>query len=363
MNGRRIFTFALALLMGMIALGFGADTAEAAPPPKPKFRVAWSIYVGWMPWDYANQAGILKRWADKNGIEIELIRMDYVPSIEAYVGKQVDAVVLTNMEGLDMPAAAGIDTTVLIMGDYSNDNDQVLTRGIPTIAGIRGKKVYLAQNTVSEYLLRRAFEMNGIPDNAVTLVNTSDADIGPAFIANPSQEVVVTWNPMAMQIASQVPGARKVFGSAQIPGEILDLTVVRTDVLQKNPALGKALTGAWYEVMALLQQRGNPARRQAIEHMARESGATVTEFEGQLRTTAVYYTADSAAAFTESKDVQRTMDRVRKFCFERGLLGENAKSADDVGISFPDGTVLGNPKNIKFRFDSSFMRLAASGQL
>ena len=24
---------------------------------KKNFKVAWTIYVGWMPWDYANQSG------------------------------------------------------------------------------------------------------------------------------------------------------------------------------------------------------------------------------------------------------------------------------------------------------------------
>ena len=39
---------------------------------KTTFNVAWSIYVGWMPWDYAQQSGILKKWADKYGLTINL---------------------------------------------------------------------------------------------------------------------------------------------------------------------------------------------------------------------------------------------------------------------------------------------------
>ena len=90
---------------------------------KTKFKVAWSIYAGWMPWDYADHSGIIKKWADAYDIEIEMVRMDYIASIEAYVANQVDGCVMTNMECLDMPAASGIDTTALIIGDYSNGND------------------------------------------------------------------------------------------------------------------------------------------------------------------------------------------------------------------------------------------------
>ena len=40
-----------------------AQPAEAAP--KKNFKLAWSIYVGWMPWQWANDNGIVKKWADK----------------------------------------------------------------------------------------------------------------------------------------------------------------------------------------------------------------------------------------------------------------------------------------------------------
>jgi NitT/TauT family transport system substrate-binding protein len=54
---------------------------------------------------------------------------------------------------------------------------------------------------------------------------------------------------------------------------------------------------------------------------------------------------------------------VRKFSFENGLFGKGAKSVDDIGISFPGGKVLGNPQNVKLRFDDSYVNAAAAGQL
>jgi NitT/TauT family transport system substrate-binding protein len=32
---------------------------------KDKFTLAVSIYAGWMPWYYAKDHGILKKWADR----------------------------------------------------------------------------------------------------------------------------------------------------------------------------------------------------------------------------------------------------------------------------------------------------------
>ena len=57
------------------------------------------------------------------------------------------------------------------------------------------------------------------------------------------------------------------------------------------------------------------------------------------------------------------MEYVRTFSFDNGLFGQGASSKDFVGIQFPDGKILGNKKNVKFRFDSKYMDMAAKGKL
>lgn len=340
----------------------------AAAPPEPAagqkaktYKVAWSVYAGWMPWDYAGHAGILEKWAKKTGIKIELVRMDYIPSVEAYVAGQVDACVMTNMECLDMPAASGIDSTVLIVGDYSNGNDALLVRNNLSAAQLKGKSISLVELSVSHYLLARCLEKNGLKEADVRLLNTSDSDIAPLFLTDKSQQAVVTWNPMVMQI-EQAPGVSKIFSSADIPGEILDLMVVKSEKLEAEPALGKALTGAWFEVLSLLAKRQGETEK-AFEYMASSAGCSATEFKNQLKTTAMFWTPQSALAFTEGEEIQSKMEFVRQFCFEKGLLGMNTSSADVFGVSYPDGKVQGNAAKVRMRFDTSFLRMAIEGSL
>src|SRR5271169_4437588 len=102
----------------------------SAAADKTSFNVAWSIYVGWMPWDYADQSGILKKWATKYGLKIKLTQVnDYVESINQYTAGTFDACVMTNMDMLTIPAAGGVDSTALIVGDFSNGNDGVVLKG------------------------------------------------------------------------------------------------------------------------------------------------------------------------------------------------------------------------------------------
>ncbi len=313
-----------------------------------KFTLAISIYAGWMPWYYAKDQGIIKKWAERYKIAIEVVEMDYIPSIEAYVAGKVDAAVMTNMEALDLPAKSGVDSTALIVGDYSNGNDALLVRGIADVKGLKGTRVYLVELSVSHYLLVRA-------------VNTSDSDIGPAFIADKSQKAVVTWNPMVMNI-EQTPGVSKIFDSSKIPGEILDLLVVNTNVLNADSRFAEALVGAWYEVMNVMSQRG-PEADKAMTAMAKRSNTSLNEYKAQLRTTAMFWTPEAAIDYTRGTEIKEKMDFVRNFCFKHGLLGENAPSVDIVGISYPDGTIQGDSRNVKLRFDTRVMEKAKAGQL
>ena len=150
--------------------------------------------------------------------------------------------------------------------------------------------------------------------------------------------------------------------SSKTPGEILDLMVVNSEVLKANPKLGKALVGAWYETMALMQAKDAKATA-ALESMAKASGTDLAGFKEQLATTFLYATPASAVAATASPDLVKKMDLVRKFSFDHGLLGEGAKSVDAVGIAFPAGVTLGDKANIKMRFDTTYMKLAADGKL
>ena len=345
------------LVVAVLALAALPSLALA----KDRFTLAVSIYAGWMPWYYAKDHGILKKWADRYKITIDVVEMDYIPSVEAYVAGQVDAAVMTNMEALAMPAKSGIDTTVVIVGDYSNGNDALLVRGIPDVQGLKGTEVYLVELSVSHYLLARALEMHGVKESEIKLVNTSDSDIAPAFIANKSQKAVVTWNPMLMSI-EQTPGVNKIFDSSKIPGEILDLLVVNTKVLNDDPRFAEALVGAWYEVMSLMSQRG-PEADKAMAAMAERSNASLNEYKAQLRTTAMFWTPQAASDYAQGAEIKEKMDFVRNFCFKHGLLGEDARSVDVVGIGYPDGTIQGDSRNVKLRYDTRFVDKAKNGQI
>lgn len=340
---------------GLLTTAFSpADAAE-----KKEFKVCWSIYAGWMPWGYAADSGLMKKWADKYGIKVDVVQInDYVESINQYTAGKFDGCSMTNMDALTIPAAGGVDTTALIVGDFSNGNDGIVLKTGKAVADIKGQKVNLVELSVSHYLLARALDSVKLSEKDISVVNTSDADIVSVFSSTADSTAVVTWNPQ-LSAVSEVKGATKVFDSSQIPGEIIDLMVVNTATLKESPALGKALAGVWYEIMALMEA-GDTA---ALEAMAKASGTDLAGYKSQLATTKMFFKAADAVTFTSSPQLPKTMDLVRTFSFDHGLLGEGAKTKDAVGIAFTGGVSLGDTKNVKLRFDPSFMKLAADGKL
>jgi NitT/TauT family transport system substrate-binding protein len=329
--------------------------------------VGWSIYAGWTPYSYMAKSGLLRKWADKYNVNIKVQRFDYAPSLDAFVAKNIDACTMTNMEALDMPAASGVPTTVVLIGDYSNGNDALIVRNHLQLKDLAGKKLLLVQKTVSEYLFDRALSMNGLRDSIkrVRLINTSDSDIAGAFLGDGSASAVVTWKPLVSQILKQKEFT-SLFNSSQIPGEILDLTVVRTDVLTRADGAGqrfaKALAGAWYEMLAQMSGSG-PATDKVLASIAEGSGDTLAAYKEQLSTTKMFYTPQEAAAFGASPELRQKMALVRQFCFDHGLLGTNTKSVDDVAIRYPDGSVQGKGERVRLQFDLQYMQAAAQKKL
>ena len=344
-----------------LALALMAAQSPAVAAEKKSFRIAWSIYAGWMPWGYAADSGIMKKWADKYGISVEIVQInDYVESINQYTAGAFDGCVMTNMDALTIPAAGGVDSTALISGDYSDGNDGVVLKGGKSLKDIKGQNVNLVELSVSHYLLARALDTVGMSERDVRVVNTADADIVSAFVS-PDVTATVTWNPQLSEVR-KAEGAAMVFDSSKVPGEIIDLMVVNTDTLKQNPNLGKALVGAWYETLALMKD-GGPKGTEALTAMATASGTDLEGYKSQLATTKMFYTPAEAVAFATSPELVKGMDLVRTFSFDHGLLGEGARTVDAVGIAFPGGKVLGDAKNVKLRFDADTMKMAAEGKL
>ena len=137
--------------------------------------------------------------------------------------------------------------------------------------------------------------------------------------------------------------------------------VVNTDTLKANPNFGKALVGAWYEIMAKMSG-SNSVATSLKTSLAEASGTDLAGYEAQLASTKMFYMPGDAVSFTNSPKLKETMQYVAEFSFQHGLLGDGAADAGFIGIETPAG-IYGDSGNVQFRFDPSFMQMAKDGKL
>ncbi|MCA1771249.1 MAG: lipid kinase, partial [Halomonas sp.] len=159
-------TFSLPLSAALLAASLTSTPVQAQE--RDEFSVCWSIYAGWMPWGYLDESGIMDKWADKYDISIDIVQVnDYVESINQFSSDNVDGCAMTNMDALTIPAASGVDSTALIVGDYSDGNDGVVLKNTDKLEDIAGRDVNLVQFSVSHYLLARALDSVGMSERDV----------------------------------------------------------------------------------------------------------------------------------------------------------------------------------------------------
>lgn len=311
-------------------------------------KIAWSHYTGWEPLGVMMDNGILAKHAKANGVDIEMVFVgDYIDSITLYSSGEFNGVAVTNMDVLAIAGVGGRHSTALIIGDYSNGNDGLVLKGVD-LSDINDRTVNLVEYSVSHYLLARCAQIKGFDMSRLELENTTDADI-PALVESSDTVVAVSWNPMLMTIDG-MDGVDVVCTSADIPGEIIDMVVVGDEV---SPAARKALVGAWYETLALIEA-GDADTLEALAEMA---GSSVADFAAQLETTYMFYTPASAVAFMTSPDLRSTMQSVIAFSFANGVY-DGVDSVGELGVRFTDGTVLGDADNVMLTFDETVTRAA-----
>lgn len=341
-----------------------AMTGAAAAQDKQTFKVGYVVYVGFMPLAWMKQSGSMAAWSEKHGVNVELVQInDYIGGINQFIAGDLDAVAVAGMDALTMPAASGVDTSIFLIADYSNRNDMLLSRSATSVADLKDQDVYLLQYSVSHYLLSRALDKAGInAPGAVRMTNISDVEIAAAYMTQPDMLHVATWNPMASELLNTIEGTKVLFDSSQIPGEIMDSFIARTETLAAHPGFGKAFAGAWYEAMATMTA-GDAKTDEMMAVMASAMGTDVAGLKSQIEATYFFTDPTTALDFMAADSTAEIWDRVRTFSFANGLFGQGAISVDAIGIAVTADKTLGDPQNVMLRVEPAFVAAAKAGEL
>lgn len=273
------------LLVLLAACAAAAASGLSAAP----LKVAYSDWPGYTVLEVAKQKG----WFKEAGLDVELVWFDYLPSIDAFTAGKVDAVCIVGTDAL-VTGATGGKSKIITLLDYSEGSDMIVgVPGINSIKDLKGKKVGIEVTLVEHLLLLEALKQNGMTQADVTLVNTSTNET-PQTLGSGQVAAIGAWYPISGQALKQVPGAKKLFTSADAKGLIYD-------VLAVNPTSLAAHRDDWTKFVAVYHKCVDyvldpKTRDDAAKIMAAKVGANAADYAKNLPGTHFLTLAEAKAA-------------------------------------------------------------------
>jgi ABC-type nitrate/sulfonate/bicarbonate transport systems, periplasmic components len=131
-----------------------------------------------------------------------------------------------------------------------------------TMQDLKGKSVAVESSALGAFVLSRALALNGMQAGDVNVVHLESNEQPNAFEKG-QVDGAVTFDPYRAQFLRA--GAKTLFDSTQIPGEIVDLVAVRATVLERRPKAIQALLTGWFGAIDYMKREpADAARRMGV---------------------------------------------------------------------------------------------------
>jgi NitT/TauT family transport system substrate-binding protein len=280
-----------------VAVAAVAFFSSSAPVHAETLKIAYSDWPGWSTLDVTKEKGFFK----EAGVDVELVWMEYLPSMEALAAGKVDAVTCTNGDAM-VTGATGKPSKCIVLTDYSNGNDMIVGKpGITSFKDLKGKKIGLELNLVEHLLFLKGLEMNGMKEEDVTLTNVPTNDT-PQALASGGVDAIGAWYPVAGQAIKQVAGAKPLFTSAEAKGLIYDGIFVAPESLAKHRADWVKVVAAYQKTVDFIK---DPATHdEAVKIMAAHVQVNPKDYAKNLKGTYFLNLADNLKHFEKGDTLE-----------------------------------------------------------
>jgi len=221
-----------------------------------------------------------KGFFDKYGVKVEIKKVE-----EAQVRRQLlsSGGADISAETIDMAVldfGAGVNGKIFMALDTSLGADGIVaTKEINKIQDLKGKKVGATKGDPPYFLLKYLMKEQGMSSSDIVFQDMQNADTaGTAFISG-QLDAAGTWEPWLSKASERV-GGHVLVSSKDAPGVIVDVAVVRPEVLANRKKEVIGVMKAWFD--AIEYWKNNPNEANAI--MAKEFDLKPDEFADLIKT-------------------------------------------------------------------------------
>jgi NitT/TauT family transport system substrate-binding protein len=174
-------------------------------------------------------------------------------------------------------AATNPDVKIVVVMDFSNGGDVILGKPeLQNLQGLKGRPVGVESTALGAFIITRALEQKGMSPQDIKIVSLGVSEHERAFKTG-KVDAVVTFGAARTKLLAA--GAKLLFDSSQIPGEIVDVLIVREEVINQQSKALQALVDGRFRALDYLSK--NP--QDAASRMALRTGVTPEQFLESLK--------------------------------------------------------------------------------
>lgn len=243
---------------------------EQSPPPY--LRIATNVWPGYEPLYLARSRGYL----DQEQVHL-VEHVSATQVIRAFNNGSVEAAALTLDEALLLKQYDHNLCISLIM-DVSNGSDAIVSKpGFDTLGSLTGARIGVENTALGAYMLSRALDSEGLQLKDVNIIQLEIDRHLKAYTDN-RVDAVVTFDPVRSQLLKL--GAVQVFDSSEIPGEIIDVLVVKQEYLDRYPEVIKGLKQSWMKALDFMKTSPGEAYQLMSKRLRMNSDEISLVYEG-----------------------------------------------------------------------------------
>ncbi len=226
---------------------------NCTPAKESLLRIATNLWPGYETLYLARHLG----YYEKTPIKL----IDF-PSgseeVRAYRNQEIEGAGLSIDQAM-LLAATHKNVRIIAVMDFSNGADVILGKpNITNIKALKGKRVGVESTALGSFFIARALEKNGMSPKDIKIVSLDFSEHERAFKEG-RVDALVTFGPPRANLL--LAGAKLLFDSSQIPGEIVDTLVVSTEAIATDSPVIQTLVTERFRALDYLSKNPQDAAR------------------------------------------------------------------------------------------------------
>jgi len=246
MNRKTIISIS-ALLVVLIAVFAGwyttiiTTTTTTLGEP---FRLTQHLWPGYYHSYIAKDQGFFA----EGGVNVEITLIEEIDAnLQAFVDGKADAAFGLQSDAY-LLASKGVRLKIVYIADFSHGGDVVISKPeIQTVSDLRGKTVSVDKlNGFNHIFLAELLKFNGLTEEDVKIIPLKGSEV-PAALQDGRIDAGQTWEPYKSKALAQ--GNRLLATTADAPGIVTDVLMVKTDVIEKREKDVRAVVKALFKAL------------------------------------------------------------------------------------------------------------------